>query len=115
MPGRNGGTLRRGGRNGCKAGGRTPDQFKALLREMLNDPKTIDNVKRQLQDADAKNPVGMFTTICDRVYGKPTDHVTLEATVAATIKREPLRIMLPQLDAPARLLGASNGNGADHG
>ena len=112
VPQKHGGALRKGGRIGHKGGpGRTPDQFRAMLKELLNDPLTVENVKRQLQSDDAKNPVGMWTTICDRVYGKPTDTVTLNATVAATIEREPLRIMLPLLDMPARLAGATNGNG----
>ncbi|MDP1859505.1 MAG: hypothetical protein Q8K82_12590 [Gemmatimonadaceae bacterium] len=40
MPGRNGGTLRRGGLNPKRNGGRPPDAFKELCRELASNATT---------------------------------------------------------------------------
>jgi hypothetical protein len=80
VPGRNGGRLNRGGTKGNK-GGRPPEEFKALCRELVSNPAALKGVKAILADTKHPHYVSLYKYLADRGYGKaeqPISHGTTD-------------------------------------
>lgn len=111
-PGRNGGRLLVGGRKGQKgSGGRPADIYVALCAALVTSDDCQNAVLAIIRNPDHPGFVPLYRVLTDRAFGKVTEKIDLNASVAATIRHEPLSILLPKLDpAPERLAGIiSNG------
>lgn len=110
QPGRNGGTLRRGSAKGNTPGtGRPAEIYTALCAQLVTSDECQKAVLKILHNADHPGFVPLYRVLSDRAFGKVTEKIDLNANVAATIRHEPLSILLPKLDGPPdRLIGPSN-------
>jgi hypothetical protein len=70
VPGKNGGRLRVGN-PGNKGGGRQPEWFKELCRDMIASPKARKSVTLILANPDHPHFASMWKAVSDRGYGKP--------------------------------------------
>jgi hypothetical protein len=76
VPGRNGGRLLAGGKVGHKgAGGRPPEWFKELCRDMIASPKARKAVTAILGDPDHPHFASMWKAVSERGYGKPEQKI----------------------------------------
>lgn len=74
-PAHGAGKLRRGN-PGNKGGGRKPDEFKALCRELASREETVAAAERILRDPDHPAYLGALKWATENGYGKP--HQTIE-------------------------------------
>jgi hypothetical protein len=76
MPGRNGGTLKRGGNNG---GGRPPDEFRARMRELATREETEAYLQRCLAGEFGPKPYQRaLQYVTDHGYGKAVQPISGE-------------------------------------
>jgi hypothetical protein len=75
--GRNGGRLLAGGKKGHKGGGgRPPEEFRELCREMVSSPAALKGVKAILADTKHPHYVSLYKYLADRGYGKPEQPIS---------------------------------------
>ena len=89
MPGRFGGTLRRGGGNPKRTGGRKPDWLREFCDSLLASTKTKAAVKAILADKDHPAFAAMWKAVGERGHGKPSQQVQHAGEVAIRVIREP--------------------------
>lgn len=73
-PQRHGGALSIGGRPG-NPGGRLPDTFKRLMRDLVARPEVQDAVDTILHDPKHKHWPKLYKIAVEYAYGKATQHV----------------------------------------
>lgn len=84
-PRHGGGKLRVGGYNGG-AGGRPPDAFKALCRELASRDETVQAVTAILADRDHPAYLGALKWASEHGYGRPTQPVEHAGDVTLRIE-----------------------------
>lgn len=67
--------LKKGGNEGNKGGGRKPDEFKKLCRELATNPKAITAARKILSDPEHKQWSAVWKIVTEYGYGKPTQQV----------------------------------------
>jgi hypothetical protein len=67
---RHGGALLRGGRKGNRGGGRTPDEFKARLAELVGSDDVVREIERILTDRNHPHFMRALEWATDRAHGK---------------------------------------------
>lgn len=73
MEGKNGGTLKRGGKN--KGAGRPTNEFRASLRQLLDLPKVKAAAKKILTNPDHPQFATLYAKIMNQAHGNPTQPV----------------------------------------
>ncbi len=86
MPGRNGGTLKRGGTN--PGAGRPPNEYRQHLRDILDDPKVADALTKILSDADHPQFASLYGKVVAQAHGNPTQPIELDSAVLPTFRVE---------------------------
>lgn len=79
--GRNISGLRRGN-PGNKGGGRTPEQFKRLMRRLANNPKVINALRTALRSPGGKNWATAVKTALGYGYGQPQASVEVSGKLS---------------------------------
>ncbi len=81
MPGRFGGTLRRGGGNPKRNGGRPPNWIREFCDNLLASPKCKRQVQEILEDKNHPAFATMWKAVGDRAHGKPEQKVDVTVNV----------------------------------
>lgn len=89
MPGRFGGTLRRGGGNPKRNGGRPPNWLRDFCDEALADPKCKAAVRAILRNRSHPAFATMWKAAGERAHGKPEQPVEHGGELTIRVKREP--------------------------
>lgn len=93
MPGRFGGTLRRGGGNPKRNGGRKPDWLRQFCDDLLASPKCKAQVKAILSDKDHPAFAVMWKAVGERGHGKAAQPMSHSGEVAIRVIREERRLV----------------------
>jgi hypothetical protein len=93
MPGRFGGTLRRGGGNPKRNGGRPPNWLREFCDSLLASAKCKAQVKAILQDSKHPAFAAMWKAVSERAHGKPESPVEHSGEVAIRVIREPRALL----------------------
>lgn len=83
MPGRNGGTLLVGG-DGV-SGGRPPDEFKRMCRELVTRDETWQAVQEILKDKGHPHYMSALKWAAEHGYGKPVETVNIDTPKDGTL------------------------------
>ena len=81
IPQVHGGALLLGGKRGNKGGGRKPDEFKALCRELVSGAKTMENVREILADTNHPHFMSALKWAAEHGYGKAKETVEHQGTM----------------------------------
>jgi hypothetical protein len=99
MPGRNGGTLRRGGVSGNRGGpGRPTDKYVQLCAKLVSAKECQEAVVAILHDKDHPGFVPLYKLLTERAFGRVKETIDLNARLDAEVVHQPLTILLPMLD-----------------
>lgn len=90
VPQPHGGAIRKGGTPGNRGGGRPPDEFKQMCRELASSAAVRANVQEIL--ASPKNYpnlyIGALKWASEHGYGKPVESVAVDMNADITVRQE---------------------------
>lgn len=90
-----GGALRNGGTN--KGGpGRPPDEFKAMCARLASRNATANRVREILEDKDHPFFMNALKWATENGYGKPTEHVEVDAKMTHYVVNAPAKGANPE-------------------
>lgn len=84
IPQPHGGAIRFGGTG---AGGRPPDAWKALCRELVSRDSQLEVARQVLEDKDHPAWLGAYKFLTEQGYGKPTETIHQQNTQVVVILR----------------------------
>jgi hypothetical protein len=94
MPGRFGGSLRRGGGNPKRNGGRPPNWLRQFCDDLLASPKCKTAVRKILEDENHPAFATMWKAVGDRAHGKAEASVAHSGEVSIRVVRAPRMLIV---------------------
>jgi hypothetical protein len=92
VPQPHGGALNRGGTPGNK-GGRPPDEFKAIMRELASSAERMEHARKILDNPDHPHFLNAWKFVTEQGYGKAKETVEHSGTIHHGV------VVLPALES----------------